>query len=88
MVNVVVAERVLTVPLQIDSESYYKRLGVTKNASVEEIKKAYRKLALKYHPGAHVLGGDICIYCIQQWGSYDGTSYREFHYQPVALLRY
>ncbi|MDQ1272557.1 MAG: molecular chaperone DnaJ [Planctomycetota bacterium] len=31
-------------------EDFYKVLGVDKKASGEEIKKAYRKIALKYHP--------------------------------------
>ena len=33
-----------------DNKDYYQILGVSKNATPDEIKRAYRKLALQYHP--------------------------------------
>ena len=38
------------------SKDYYKILGISKSASKEEIKRAYRELAQKYHPDKR--GGD------------------------------
>jgi len=38
------------------SKDYYNILGVSKSASDDEIKKAFRKLAHKYHPDKS--GGD------------------------------
>lgn len=38
------------------SKDYYKILGVEKNATTEEVKKAFKKLAMQYHPDRQ--GGD------------------------------
>ena len=35
------------------AEDYYALLGINRNASADEIQKAYRKLARKYHPDLH-----------------------------------
>ncbi|WP_372752243.1 TerB family tellurite resistance protein [Labilibaculum sp.] len=42
------------------TESSYKILGLTKDASDDEVKKAYRKMAVKYHPDkVSYLGEDV-----------------------------
>ena len=40
---------------EIDNTKYYKLLGVSKEATQDEVKKAFRKIALKEHPDK---GGD------------------------------
>jgi preprotein translocase subunit Sec63 len=50
LVRVVLGTCLLVATVLADNKDYYRILGVKRNANEAQLKKAYRKLAMKYHP--------------------------------------
>lgn len=68
----------------VDTEKLYEVLGVEKSANEKEIKKAYRKLAVKHHPDK---GGDEHVF--KEINAAYGKSWSRSNKQRVivALLK-
>ena len=43
-------KKMSTSPPNFDSENFYEVLGLDNSANEQQVKKAFRKLSLKYHP--------------------------------------
>ena len=48
--NLIIIILIILLTISNCGEDYYRLLGVKRNASKEEIRRAFKKLSLKYHP--------------------------------------
>jgi hypothetical protein len=62
----------------IDSDDYYEVLGVSKDATEKDIKKSYRKLAIKWHPVSthYNFTLSLCCYLFQFKNIFTNSSIR------------
>ncbi|MCB9359391.1 molecular chaperone DnaJ [Candidatus Woesearchaeota archaeon] len=66
------------------SEDYYDLLGVSKNSTREEIKKAYKKLAKKYHPDNQETGDAERFKKINEAAAVLGDDKKRQHYDQFG----
>ena len=71
----------------IGLKDYYEILGVPKTASEEQIKKAYKKLAIKFHPDKNKCkGAEEAFKQVNQAFSVLGNKDKKAHYYMNCIL--